>query len=117
MDNTNHLLPTNKYIVLLLYALVNITNSAAWTNFAPIVQKLLKTYSSTTLFQVSWLSMTFFISYIPFNFLAVWLIEKKGIRCALLVGVGMQAVGACLRMLINYDFVYVIIGQTIMSFG
>ena len=92
-------------------------NTAAWINFSPIVSKVIFAYSdpSITSGKINFLSYVFMIVYLPFNFVSIWIIEKKGVRVSVLTAVFMQAVGMWLRVFIKTSFAYVIAGQTLIA--
>ena len=79
--------PTPKrFLMLGLYCLAQVMNTIGWICFSPLVGQMLKAYPEATVFKLTFLSMIYLFMYIPVNPIAVWLIEKKGIRVALLTG-------------------------------
>ena len=110
--------PTPKrFLMLGLFSLAQVTNCAAWINFAAIPDKVLETQPQANLFWLTYLSMIFLITYIPVNPFSMWVIETKGIRYTLILAVVIQATGLWLRACINYHFMYCVAGQTIISLG
>lgn len=55
--------------------------------------------------------------FVPINFPSVFALDQWGLRIGVLVGMALTTFGLMLRCLINYSFLYAIIGQTIMSIG
>ena len=60
--------------------------------------------------QVDFLSMVFYITYVLVNPISVYIIENKGIRCSLILGVLTQVVGFWVRAMIDESFVYCLVG-------
>ena len=54
--------------------------------------------------------MIFLIMFIPMSPVSVWVIEKKGIRSSLIIGLTISAVGMWVRTFINKGFIWVMIG-------
>jgi hypothetical protein len=57
------------------------------------------------------------IAYIPINQPAVIALEKKGLRFGVILGMILTTFGLWLKSLINYSFIYVVVGQTIIAIG
>ena len=55
--------------------------------------------------------------FVPINFPSVFALDQWGLRIGVLVGMALTTFGLMLRCLINFNFIYAIIGQTIMSIG
>ena len=100
-----------------LYCFAQMMNTIGWICFSPLVGKMLAAYPEATVFKLTFLSMIFLLMYIPVNPIAVWLIEKKGIRVSFITGLVIQTIGFWLRSLINTSFSFVIVGQIILSMG
>lgn len=100
-----------------LYCVAQTMNTIGWICFSPLVGKMLHAYPEASVFKLTFLSMIFLLMYIPVNPVAVWLIEKKGIRAAFITGLVIQTIGFWLRTLINVDFAFVIVGQIVLSVG
>jgi hypothetical protein len=64
-----------------------------------------------------YLSVIYLIMSIPFNFVAVFVIEKKGLRTAMLIGATLQLLGFWMRWFIHYHYVWLMIGQTFLAIG
>lgn len=50
------------------------------------------------------------IAYIPMNQPAVIALEKKGLRFGVILGMILTTLGLWLKSLINYSFIYVVVG-------
>jgi hypothetical protein len=106
-----------RFLMLAILSLAQVTNAAAWVNFSAVSDLLQVSYAEATFFWVTYLSMVFYVTYVFLSAVAVALIEAKGIRYALIVAVVLQALGFWLRTLLNYHFMFCVLGQTIISLG
>lgn len=55
--------------------------------------------------------------YLPMNFPCVYVVEKYGLRWGVIGGIVSTAVGLWIRCLINYSFIFALIGQTVIALG
>ena len=55
------------------------------------------------------------IAYLPVNFPSVFALDKWGLKYGVLIGIVLTNIGLWLRCLINYSFMWVIIGQTVLA--
>ena len=55
------------------------------------------------------------LTYLPFNFVSIWLIENKRIKVTVLTAIFLQAAGMWVRVFIKSSFFYVIAGQTLIA--
>lgn len=108
-----------RFYIMFLFSLCQIVNCTAWMNFAGLIDKMLVAYGpdGCTTSWLNFFSFVFMILYVPMNFVSTWFIEKKGIRTALLLGVGIQAVGFWIRTFLNQSFAMLILGQTLLGVG
>jgi FLVCR family MFS transporter 7 len=106
-----------RYLILALFSLVQLMNTAGWICFAAIVDKIKFAYPSTTALDVNYLSWIFMIVYLPMNPIATSLIENHGLRKSLLLGVSIETVGFWLRTFINKGFYFNMLGQTLIAIG
>ena len=76
--------------MLFLLSIAQIMNCTGWICFAPISSKIIFAYKSESVstFEINYLSFIFMIMFLPMNFISIWVIEKKGLRTAILAGVG-----------------------------
>jgi cyanate permease len=103
--------------MLALFSGAQLTNAVGQINFYGISHQLIHEHKSATLWWVTYLNMVPLASYVIFSPLSVWLIEFRGTRESLAIGVLLQLAGSVLRMFINYHFMYLVIGQTIFTIG
>ncbi|CDW86707.1 UNKNOWN [Stylonychia lemnae] len=55
------------------------------------------------------------IAYLPVNFPSVFALDKWGSRYGVLIGIFLTTLGLWLRCLINQNFIWVIVGQTVLA--
>jgi fucose permease len=69
-----------------------------WNTFGPISSTCVLVYGWTTsdfALLANWGCLAFFVTLFPFNYV----LEKRGIRCALLLALAMTSMGTALRLL------------------
>lgn len=68
-----------RYVIVLLYAIPNISNAMVWITFAPISSQVQDSYSVSSL-EVSMCSSSFMIMYVICNFPADYVLDTYGSR-------------------------------------
>ena len=104
------------WIILILTVCIGIENAIINFTFAPITKTMQLTYSASN-FKIYYYSMSYSIYYLIMNFPANYIIDHIGVRYSVLIFVICQAIGSSLRLLINTNINYVILGQTIGALG
>ena len=66
---------------------------------------------------VNCMSYSFMALYLPMNFPCVYVIEKYGLRWAIVGGIVTTTVGLWMRTLLNVNFMFLAAGQIIMALG
>ena len=87
-----------------------IMTGIAWIGFTSITHEIEHIYTNMIRWKIDLLNIIFLILYVPVNFVAVFIIEKYGLRTAMITGTLIQLTGFWLRCLLNYNFWYLIIG-------
>jgi len=87
-----------------------------WTVITPIAITIASAYHQPTS-TVALIPTSFMMLYAFINFPSSWIIDIKGIRKALLIGIILTCLGAAIRILINIDFAFMIIGQFFCAAG
>lgn len=109
--------PTLKrYLILLMYSICSMEKSFQWINLSTITNKVSLYYGVDNI-AVNWTSVLFMITFIPLVLPTGWLIERIGLRKAVLIGSTGIALGAIIKCFsCEQDrFYVVIIGQIIVS--
>ena len=63
------------------------------------------------------MSYSFMALYLPMNFPCVYVIDKWGLRIAIIGGIASTALGLWVRTFLNYSFYMALIGNIIMALG
>jgi len=105
-----------RYVIAIIYIVLSFTTGIMWTVVTPIAIPIASAYhqSDST---VALIPASFMILYIFVNFPSSWIIDLRGIRQGMLLGIIATTVGAGIRTLVNIDFTYMVIGQFICSIG
>ena len=109
--------PTRKrYFILLMYAICSMQKSFQWINLSTITNKVAFYYQVDNI-AVNWTSVLFMITFIPLVLPTGWLIERIGLRKAVLIGASGIALGAIVKCFATSPtrFYVIILGQIIVS--
>uniref|UniRef100_A0A6G1SJI3 Feline leukemia virus subgroup C receptor-related protein 2 n=1 Tax=Aceria tosichella TaxID=561515 RepID=A0A6G1SJI3_9ACAR len=109
--------PTLKrYLILLMYGICSMEKSFQWINLSTITNKVTLYYEVDNM-TVNWTSVLFMITFIPLVLPTGWLIERIGLRKAVLIGSTGITLGACIKCFACREdgFWIVIVGQIVVS--
>lgn len=95
-----------RWVVLAVFALVNLTVQILWICFAPISTLAVKYYGVSQL-QIGMLAMIFMIVYIPTSIPISWLIDTLGYRKAVSIGVVIMGIFGLMRAFFASNFGWV----------
>ncbi|KAJ8981718.1 hypothetical protein NQ317_003783 [Molorchus minor] len=79
-----------RWLILALFVAFSASNAMQWIQFSIIADVVVKYYGVSTQW-VDWTSMIYMVLYIPFIFPGSYLLEKLGLRTAIIIGI----VGTC----------------------
>jgi cyanate permease len=105
-----------RWIVLLAFMCVVVTNQFLWITFAPITGAAATFYGVSDL-SIGLLSMSFMIVYIVISLPASWAIDTYGIRVAVGIGAALTGVFGLLRGLLAPTYTFVLISQIGIAVG
>jgi cyanate permease len=105
-----------RWIVLLAFMCVVVTNQFLWITFAPITGSAAMYYGVSDL-SIGLLSMSFMIVYIVISLPASWVIDTYGIRVAVGIGAALTGVFGLLRGLLAPNYTLVLISQIGIAVG
>lgn len=95
---------TRRWFMLALFVAYSFSNAYQWIHLNIIGNIIIKYYNQSLpddSFQqetaIDWLSMIYMLSYIPLIFPATWLLDKKGLRVAVICGAFLNALGAWIK--------------------
>ena len=97
-----------RWIVLLLFFLVNVISNILWTTYAPVTTHAMEFYGVDE-FLVIFISLVFLIVYIPITFLATWLIDKYEFKIGASIGAILMGVFGFLRFIAGNNYILALI--------
>ena len=93
-----------RWVILILFVAYSFSNAYQWIHLNIIGNIVMKYYNESLpadSFQqetaIDWLSMIYMLCYIPLIFPATWLLNKKGLRTAVICGAFLNTLGAWLK--------------------
>ncbi len=122
MDTYNPLIDTGykvypyRYIVVVMFALVQMMTSVLLATLNPIAKFLTEIYDQQSL-TVNLGALLFTLMHPIFTFPAAYVIDTYGTKTGIIIGSACGIVGISLRLLVNEGFAWVIIGQTLAGIG
>ncbi|MEJ2736159.1 MAG: MFS transporter [Anaerolineae bacterium] len=116
MEQTSFKVYGYRWIVLLAFMCVVVTNQFLWITFAPITGSAAEYYGVSDL-SIGLLSMSFMIVYIFVSLPASWAIDTYGIRVAVGIGAVLTGVFGLLRGLLAANYTLVLISQIGIAVG
>lgn len=117
MQSNQLIKPTlRRYFILLMYSICSMEKSFQWINLSTITNKVALYYQVDNM-AVNWTSVLFMITFIPLVLPTGWLIERIGLRKAVLIGSTGITVGAIIKCFACAEdrFYVVILGQIVVS--
>jgi cyanate permease len=105
-----------RWIVLLAFMCVVVTNQLLWITFAPITSSAATFYGVSDL-SIGLLSMSFMIVYLFVSIPASWAIDTYGIRVAVGIGAALTGVFGLLRGLLAANYTLVLVSQIGIAIG
>lgn len=97
-----------RWVVLVVFMLVNITMQMLWIAYAPITS-MASTYYGVSDLSIGLLAMSFMIAFIPLSLPASWLIDTRGFRTAVGLGVVLMGVFGIARGLAGSNYALVLL--------
>ncbi|XP_046661757.1 uncharacterized MFS-type transporter C09D4.1 isoform X1 [Homalodisca vitripennis] len=115
-DSTECRTYKKRWFVLALFVLYSMSNSMQWIEYSIIANVVQKYYQVPNSY-IDWTSMIYMVTYIPFIFPASWLIDKLGLRVAVILGAFGTCGGAWIKVLsVGQDRFYVtFLGQSVVA--
>ena len=92
-----------RWVVLGVFMLANLAIQILWISYAPITTSAAG-YFSVSESTIGWFSMVFMVAFVPLSLPAAWLIDTRGLRSAVGLGVSLMAVFGVLRGFAGDDF-------------
>lgn len=105
-----------RWVVLAIFVLYSASNSMQWIQYSIIADVVVKYYGVSSTF-VDWTSMIYMVLYIPFIFPGSYMLDKLGLRVAVLIGVTGTCIGTWIKVAsVAPDRFWVgFLGQTVIA--
>ncbi|KAM4543082.1 choline/ethanolamine transporter flvcr2a isoform 2-T4 [Odontesthes bonariensis] len=101
--DTAHLFPLmetklykRRWVMLFLFCIYSMSNAFMWLQYGIISNIFVHFYNIDTL-AINWLSMIYFLTYIPLIVPVMWTLDKRGIREVVVVGSAFNCIGAWIK--------------------
>jgi MFS family permease len=107
MKDTGYRVYGYRWVVLVVFMLVNLAVQMLWITFAPITGPAAEFYGVTDL-KIGTLAMSFMITYLFVTFPASWVIDTYGFRIAVSIGAVFMAVFSIARGLVGANYYLVL---------
>ena len=114
MDENSYRVYGYRWVVLLVFALLNGVIQLNWITFAPITVDCIVLYE-TSAFWIVMLSMSFMLVYIIVSVPASFIIDRYGIRIGVGIGAVLVSVFGYLRGAYAHDFTIVMVSQIFLA--
>ncbi|XP_060685520.1 heme transporter FLVCR2-like [Hemiscyllium ocellatum] len=103
-----------RWVIVFLFSSYSLCNAFQWIQYG-IINNIIMKYYNVASFTIDWLSMIYFVAYIPIIFPVTWLLDRKGLRVIALVGSGLNCCGAWIKIAsVRPDlFAVTFFGQTV----
>ncbi|MCP4623177.1 MAG: major facilitator superfamily domain-containing protein 7 [bacterium] len=100
-----------RWVVLLVFAIINVVIQLQWITFAPIAKAAQTVYGVSPL-QIDFLSMVFMLMYLVVCIPASYIIDTYGIRIGLGIGAVLAGIFGLMKGVFGGDYMMVCIAQT-----
>ncbi|XP_070835844.1 choline/ethanolamine transporter flvcr2a isoform X1 [Chaetodon trifascialis] len=85
-----------RWVMLFIFSAYSMSNAFMWLQYGIISNIFMRFYSINSL-AIDWLSMIYFLTYIPLILPVTWLLENRGIRDVVVVGSAFNCIGAWVK--------------------
>ena len=103
-----------RYVIVIIYCLLNFINGMHWITFASCAAKFGKFYHLST-FEVDLLSLIFMILYVFFSIPEAYLMDNISMRVGLNISAILLIAGSFLKVFINTSISWAYIGQVLTA--
>ena len=105
-----------RFLIVFMHAMANLFTAVTYITCSPITSDLESLYGYSYL-TISLSSLIYMFTFIPMNFPGDYIMDHLGLRIGMCIGVLLTIIGAWIRILVNENFLYVLLGQLVASFG
>lgn len=85
-----------RWAMLFAFSAFSMSNSFMWLQYS-IISNIFERFYNVSAISVDWLSMIFFLTYIPLILPVTWFLDNRGLRDVVLVGSAFNCIGAWIK--------------------
>lgn len=85
-----------RWAMLLIFSAYSMSNAFMWPQYSIISNIFIRFYRTDSQ-SIDWLSMIYFVSYIPLILPVTWLLDKRGLREIVMIGSAFNSIGAWIK--------------------
>ncbi|TKS86475.1 Feline leukemia virus subgroup C receptor-related protein 2 [Collichthys lucidus] len=85
-----------RWVMLFIFSVYSMSNAFMWLQYSIISNIFMRFYKIDSL-AIDWLSMIYFLTYIPLILPVMWLIDNRGMRDVVVVGSAFNCIGAWIK--------------------
>ncbi|XP_061551569.1 heme transporter FLVCR2 isoform X2 [Phycodurus eques] len=107
-----------RWVMLFLFCVYSMSNAMMWLQYGIISNIFMHFYGIDDL-AINWLSMIYFVTYIPLIVPVTWLLDNRGLREVVVVGSAFNCIGAWIKTSTAHPdlFAVAFVGQFVCSVG
>ncbi|XP_061650711.1 heme transporter FLVCR2 isoform X2 [Phyllopteryx taeniolatus] len=107
-----------RWVMLFLFCVYSMSNGMMWLQYGIISNIFMHFYGIDDL-EINWLSMIYFVTYIPLIVPVMWLLDNRGLREVVVVGSAFNCIGAWIKTSTAHPdlFAVAFVGQFVCSVG
>ncbi|XP_053701773.1 feline leukemia virus subgroup C receptor-related protein 2 isoform X1 [Synchiropus splendidus] len=107
-----------RWVMLFLFSAFSMSNAFMWLQYSIINNIFMRFYGISAL-AIDWLSMIYFLTYIPLILPVMWLLDNRGLRDVIVVGSAFNCIGAWIKAGTAHPsmFAMTFFGQFVCSVG
>ena len=107
-----------RWLVLAVFSLTSMMNEEIWISLSSITSIVQKYYQVNPLW-INWLALIYFLFMMLLLVPSSYFLTKVGLRCTMITGGVLNALGSCLRLIGSgrNGFVYVFVGSAVCGLG
>ncbi|KAM6912391.1 choline/ethanolamine transporter flvcr2a isoform 2-T2 [Xenentodon cancila] len=85
-----------RWVMLFLFSIYSMSNAFMWLQYGIISNIFMRFYGVDTM-AIDWLSMIYFLTYVPLIGPVMWLLDSRGLRDVVVVGSAFNCIGAWVK--------------------
>lgn len=85
-----------RWVMLFIFSAYSMSNGFMWLQYG-IISNIFTRFYNTDTVAIDWLSMIYFLTYIPLILPVMWVLDKRGMRDVVVVGSALNCIGAWIK--------------------